>query len=320
MANTIDIAPGTGHAVLSTQGGVGGTPGYDSIDLRRLTDVGWQEGVHDSGGWKVTEHSPNGMLVDVASSIGLGTIQGDSIGNQGRYVVAPHGSNVSLDITAANATNPRLDQILLRVWDTIHDGLGANKATVEVLNGTPTAGATLDNRNGAASLWPNAIRLADVLVGASVGTITNSVIRDRRKWANGAYYRSVYSGSAISKSSATFQVLDASQLQARIECSGNHILCTAVCQITVNPGILAVYMDGSQIDPISSGTYASSGGVSAAPGNTNFSVYVDPSSGSHVFTLMGCAAVGGSAATFTQYPLHFALREQTVTSANNGTA
>src|SRR5215831_10663029 len=185
MANTIDIAPSVGHAILSSQLGVGASPGYDSIDLRRLTDVGWQEGVHDSGGWKVTEHTPNGMTVDVASSVGLGTIQGDSIGNQGRYVIAPHGSNLSLDTTTANATNPRLDQILLRAWDTTHDGLGANKATVEVLNGTATSGANLDNRNGAASLPANALRLADVLVGAGVGTITNAVIRDRRKWANG---------------------------------------------------------------------------------------------------------------------------------------
>lgn len=223
MPTTVQIAPSAGHALLFTQRGVGAAPGYDMIDLRRAMQVGHQEGVHDSGGWKVTE-DPAGpsMKMHIAANVGLATIQGDSVVAQGRYVVAPHATTVDLTLTAASASNPRLDQIILRAYDDIHDGLGLNTAQLEVLTGTPSAGATLSNRNGHATLPNNAIVLADVLVAANATTVANASIRDRRPWAYGAEWSGIdtsnYSNGDLYASTTAAHAI--TNLQARIECSG----------------------------------------------------------------------------------------------------
>lgn len=180
MATTIDITPLAGHAVVPTQLGVGAGTGYDAIDLRRLVQVGRREGVHIDTGWTVGEHTPNNLSVDIHSNGSLATVEGDSIVGQGNYTVAPHSTDANLTFTTPHATLPRIDQILLRVYDDSHDGLGLNKPTLEVLAGTATAGATLDNRSGAAALPNTAMLLADVLVPATATTLTNSQIRDRR--------------------------------------------------------------------------------------------------------------------------------------------
>jgi hypothetical protein len=121
------------------------------------------------------------MSVDIAASTGDGAlVQGDSVTAQGLYTVPPHTAVINEAITAAHATLPRLDQIVLEALDDTHAGGGLNKARIRVINGTATAGATLDNRTGAAALPSSCLRLADVLVGAADTSITTAEIRDRR--------------------------------------------------------------------------------------------------------------------------------------------
>jgi hypothetical protein len=115
--------------------------------------------------------------------------------------------------------------VVLEVLDHVHDASGENLSRVRVLSGTATSGATLANRTGAASLPDSCLLLADVLVGAGVTSITNSVIRDRRKWARGAYCRIVRNANAAAgndytTSSSTIALLDGTNLVPRIECSG----------------------------------------------------------------------------------------------------
>lgn len=95
-----------------------------------------------------------------------------------------HGYNdaaVTLTAGAADPTNPRIDQVIARVYDSTY-GEGADEWALEVLAGTPTGGATLTNLNGAATLPDNSVRLAYVLVPATfVGPFVDAThIKDAR--------------------------------------------------------------------------------------------------------------------------------------------
>jgi hypothetical protein len=193
MASDVTVAPTLGHAVLMTQGGVGSSPGYDAIDLRRMiqASTSGQAGVFSSTAWKVSEASGGAnMTVLVDANAGIARVDGTSVTHQGPYIVAPHSVDITLDVTTANATNPRIDMVVLQVRDHTHDASGANDARVRILTGTATSGATLDNRTGAPALPANSIRLADILVPATDTTISNAQIRDRRLFATGQ--RAVY--------------------------------------------------------------------------------------------------------------------------------
>lgn len=238
MATEVTVAPTLGHSVLVTQGGVGATPGYDAIDLRRMIEAASaiQEGAFDSTGWKVTENAggPN-MTVQVAANVGLARVDGDSVAFQSAYVVAPHSAVVTLDVAAAHSTNPRVDMVALQVRDNTHDASGQNDARVVYLTGTATSGATLDNLNGSPSLPSSAIRLADVLVPAADTTISNSQIRDRRKWARGLnwFFRKITSGPAVA---AGVAVIDATNWAPRVELSGKPLLIEVNAQYSANAG------------------------------------------------------------------------------------
>jgi hypothetical protein len=110
-------------------------------------------------------------------------VRGDAVAHQGLYKIPPHASTINETITTANATNPRIDQVVLEVLDNQHDASGSNLARVRVIAGTASAGATLDNRTGAAALPSSALLLADVLVAANDTSISDSEIRDRRSFS-----------------------------------------------------------------------------------------------------------------------------------------
>ena len=86
----------------------------------------------------------------------------------------------------AHGTNPRLDQVILRVLEDEFDGSGFTETRFELIPGTATAGASHANRNGAANLTSlaetsNAVYLlADVLVPAAATNLVPGDIMDRR--------------------------------------------------------------------------------------------------------------------------------------------
>ena len=141
-----------------------------------------QQGVHAAADFKVTPGS--GLQLNWAQGAAL-------IGDPGGIVsafthlipvfVSP-GSTVT--IAANSSGNPRIDQIILTLT-----GYGVGAATVSVLQGTASAGATLDNRTGAAALPSGAIRLADILMpnGFAGPFVQTTHIRDRRPWARGLH-------------------------------------------------------------------------------------------------------------------------------------
>lgn len=88
----------------------------------------------------------------------------------------------------AASTFPRLDQIVMRVYDSTTLGSGAlDEADIEIVKGTEASGATVVNRTGAVadgSLPPNVVRLADVLVPVGASPVIPSAnIVDRRPHA-----------------------------------------------------------------------------------------------------------------------------------------
>lgn len=321
MASSLTIAPSLGHSLVTAQGMAGG---YDAIDDRSFWQVGLQEGVVGAGDFMVTERGAGANLtVDVACNTGFVVVQGDTVTNQGLYVVRPHTAVANLDIATAHGTNPRVDSVVVQVDDDEHDSSGNTRARVMVLTGTATGGATLDNRTGAPALPNSALLLADVLVPATDTSISNSQIRDRRKWANGvAWSYARESGADIGTTSTTFIDVDSTNLKPRLECSGKAVevtLATGGVFSTVSADDISVGLtiDGDtereRIQDIPTN------------GQTYFPYLrwvVTPAAGSHVFAFRfkrasgtGTVTIRGNAAS----PLYATIRERVVASSANNT-
>lgn len=255
---TTTISPSLGAAPLFTQQGTGASPGYAAVDLRRhISAASLQEGVYAATDFEVVQRAAGANLsVDIGGAMAAGgsfaLVQGDTVNGQGLYVVAAHSATINEAIAAADATNPRVDQVILEIQDNVHDASGGNLARVRVLTGTPTVGATLDNRTGAAALPGSALLLADVHVPALDTTIANTQIRDRRKWARGAYSRLVRTAGNYTTASAALVEIDATNLKPRIECSGAplRVLMSGVVSNNTNATNcnLGLFLDGAGID------------------------------------------------------------------------
>jgi hypothetical protein len=173
---TTTITPALGQGATMNQ-----ATSYDAISARRAwTGFERGEGVATYGSFRVSQRGAGAnMSVDIAMD-DFAWVRGDAVTHQGLYQVAPHSATINETITTAHATLPRLDQVVLEVKDHAHDASGSSLAQTRVVNGTATSGATLDNRNGAASLPASALLLADVLVAAADASISDAEIRDRR--------------------------------------------------------------------------------------------------------------------------------------------
>ncbi len=100
------------------------------------------------------------------------------------------GSTTDVLLDAPDATNPRIDQIVLSLSTVGSDDF-------HYVKGTATAAASLNNRGGAVldadidDLFPNGwMRIADVLVAVGEVAIGDGEWRDRRSWAAGFQFRS----------------------------------------------------------------------------------------------------------------------------------
>ena len=119
---------------------------------------------------EVTENSPAGLSVLVAS--GWAAIVGTTQVNMGAYV-GYNDATVTLSISTADPTNPRVDLVCMTVQDAYYTG-SLNDVILQVVAGTP-AGSPV-----APALPANSITLATVAVGAGATAITNANITDTR--------------------------------------------------------------------------------------------------------------------------------------------
>lgn len=141
-------------------------------------------GVVGAGDFLVTLTS--GMGISVAA--GVAWIAGSNVADQGlyrQYVSAA----TAMTVTNNASGNPRLDQVILRVLDSDADSSGAYEARLEIVPGTPTGGATLVNRTGAANLTTllesskSVSLVADILVPAGAVSLVGGNLADKRTFA-----------------------------------------------------------------------------------------------------------------------------------------
>lgn len=250
---TVVIAPSLGHGAPFTQLGVGTTPGFDAIDLRRTDTVGLAEAPMSLTSYTVAQRGAGAnMSVDIAANVGPGCIvQGDTVTQQGRYVVPPHSAIINEVIAAADPTNPRIDSIILEVKDSTHDASGLNQAQTRVVTGTPTGGVTLEAPGASPAALPNSAQLlAYVLVGAAASSITTANCKDMRPKRRG-YTEIATSESTSATSYAYNNLATPDRITQLVVPSGGaelRILYQAIWQNTVGSnGRAAIFIGANQL-------------------------------------------------------------------------
>lgn len=139
----------SGAAFLRPRGGVHPTQGNELV----VTQTG----------------SPSmGVLVDTGSAI----VSGTESATQGGYFVV-NDAQVTLSVTAAHATLPRIDIVVINVRDAFYSG-ASNDVQLQVVAGTPASSPV------APTAPANSITLAQIAVGAAVTSIVNADITDQR--------------------------------------------------------------------------------------------------------------------------------------------
>lgn len=129
-----------------------------------------------AGGSALNATGAGAMQVQIA--VGRALVQGTEA--QGAYPVAVTAPE-TLTVTDGNATNPRIDVVVLRVCDELYDTTGQTLARVELVTGAASATPTPP------TLPPTSLRLWEITVpaGVSAGTggITwSSALADRRRY------------------------------------------------------------------------------------------------------------------------------------------
>jgi hypothetical protein len=135
------------------------------------------EGFFNRGDFRLTPTT--GLNFTIAP--GTVIVRGDSNAYQGLYAVTEEQQQAT-GLTAADSTNPRIDSLYIRVYDNPEDASGLASAVPLVVTGTPTGGASLDNRNGAAAAPVGAAHICDFLVPSSFSgpLVDGTNIRYRR--------------------------------------------------------------------------------------------------------------------------------------------
>lgn len=95
-------------------------------------------------------------------------VPGSSSATQSGYYIL-NSSSLEKSIAAANETNPRIDRVIVRVYDAAYTG-SENKYEIEVLTGTPTSGANLTNLSGAPAQPVSSLTIGYVEVKAKATT------------------------------------------------------------------------------------------------------------------------------------------------------
>lgn len=267
----------------------GGVTSRELSDMTKL-NLAWQShqsGVYNAGDLKVTPGA--GLVLNYASGVA-------AIADTGGVVSPTLSPTIPVRVSAGDSVtaapnasgNPRIDSVFLTIF-------GWEAGTVSIASGTPSGGATLDNRTGAPALPPSSIRLADILVPSGFGGpfVQNTHIRDRRPWARGnsVFLRGDNAGT-FSTTSASF--VDITGAQARLEVSAGELL-----QITFHAQVWnSTGGSGGQFVPMLGGVELSIGrqGTRSGTGSEVTDLagvwYYDPADGSNLLS-MGAAVVSG---------------------------
>jgi hypothetical protein len=147
------------------------TKAYDFSVLRHL----WEGALIQSGAVAAGDLlvSPKASQPPMGVSVAAGAawVRATTGTRNGAYHVVNDGP-VELTLEAANGSNPRVDRVVLTVNDSADLGSPTDTPSLAVITGTPTAGATLVNLNGAAAQPANSLTLAHVLVAAAATSVS----------------------------------------------------------------------------------------------------------------------------------------------------
>jgi hypothetical protein len=127
-------------------------------------------GIVNSTDLQITQSVTPAMTVLAAA--GYAVIIGTTQTNMGAYMAYNDGS-VTLTLTAANPTLPRIDLVCMTVNDAYYTG-ATNNVVFQVIAGTPNASPV------APTLPANSITLARIAVAANATSIVNANITDTR--------------------------------------------------------------------------------------------------------------------------------------------
>lgn len=134
-------------------------------------------GVHPSQGFSLTVQQTGSPSMAVIVKSGLALIPGTEGIRQGAYAVM-NDADVTVSITAAHATLPRIDSVIFKVEDQVYSGTN-NTSSIVVVTGTAASSPV------APTLPNNAMELSRVSVAANATTITNANLTDRRPYLSG---------------------------------------------------------------------------------------------------------------------------------------
>jgi len=126
-------------------------------------------GVIGAGSLAVTAQASPNMTVNIAAGWGAIVPTTSGLGVYGIY----NDATVVQTISAANATNPRIDLIVATINDAQYSG-SANNVVFTTVAGTPAVSPTVPTTPN------NSIVLAQIAVAAATTTITTANITDRR--------------------------------------------------------------------------------------------------------------------------------------------
>lgn len=136
------------------------------------TNLRARGGVHPGLGQELVVTQAGAPNMTVLVEAGVASIPGTEAATQGNYMVC-NDAQVTLSISAAHATLPRIDIIVINVRDSFYS-TASNDSQLQVITGTPASSPAVP----AAPV--NSITLAQIAVGAAVTSIVTGNITDTR--------------------------------------------------------------------------------------------------------------------------------------------
>jgi hypothetical protein len=173
-----------------------GAPVAALVEAIGITTAGGAHGVVGSGDLAVTQRGAGAnMSVDVAA--GRAVIRSTEASSlaAGAYTFL-NDATVNLSISAADATNPRIDLVIAQVRDSNYSGANTD-ARLAVVTGTPAASPSPP------AVPDSCVVLAQVAVAALASSITNANITDKRTFAYALGGLAKYAGSTFRPSGAS---------------------------------------------------------------------------------------------------------------------
>lgn len=154
------------------------TKSYDAkSDRKWFADIA-SPGIVGVNDYNVTYQ---GTLLNLTVAAGVAWVKGGNVADQGMYRQYTSAS-VQVTCPAANGSNPRIDTVILRVFDNAADASALNKARIDVVPGTATPGANLTNLSGKDPLTSltdaslSFIVLAYILVPTGATSLTSTAV------------------------------------------------------------------------------------------------------------------------------------------------